>query len=115
RIVDVSLFLPALDQAGPTQDVEMVGQRRPWDLDRLLDLTHGHLPAGLHQQEEHLQTTEMGERLECLDVRLVGRQPRHRQAGYRLHISKYMEVSNFGQGPSQARQPVAVRLRWPAG
>src|SRR5262245_35594067 len=94
RIVDVALFLPALEKPGSPQDVEVMGQRRPWDLDRLLDLADRHLVPGLHQPEEDLEAAEMGEGLECLDVRLVSGQLRQRQAGNRLHISKFMELSN---------------------
>src|SRR5262244_2514390 len=94
RIVDVALFLAALEQARPSQDVEMMGQGRPRDLDRLLDLSHRHLAPGLHEQEEHLKSAQMGEGLERLDVRLVGCQLRQRQPGYRLHVSKDMEISN---------------------
>src|SRR5215831_20359732 len=97
RVVNVPLFLAALEKASPAQDVEVMGQGRPRDLDRLLDLSNRHFPPGLHQQEEDLQPTEMGERLERLDVRLVGGQLRQRQAGYRLHVSKYMKISNRGQ------------------
>src|SRR5262245_6277924 len=100
RIVDVALFLPALEQAGPAQDVEVMGQRRP------RDLADRHLAPGLHQPEEDLETAEMGEGLECLDVRLVSGQLRQRQAGDRLHISKSMELWNCCQ---------AVPLRDPDG
>src|SRR6266496_5419704 len=97
RIVDVALFLPALEKARPSQDVEMMRQRRPRDLDRLLDLSHRHLSPGLHEQEEDLEATEMGEGLERLDMRLVGCQLRRRQPGYRLHVSKSIEISNLCQ------------------
>src|SRR5499426_29087 len=103
RIVDVALFLAALEQARPSQDVEMMGQGRPRNLDRLLDLSHRHLAPGLHQQEEHLKSAQMGEGLERLDVRLVGCQLRQRQPSYRLHVSKSMEISNRCQGALRER------------
>src|SRR5262245_62847723 len=80
-----------------------MGQGRPRDLDRLLDHSDRHLPPALHQQEENLQPTEMSKRFECLDVRLIGGQLRQRQASDRLHISKYMKLSNPCQVPCQRR------------
>src|SRR5262245_65797766 len=84
-----------------------MGQRRPRDLDGLLDLPHRHLAVGLHEKEEHLKSAQMGERLERLDVRLVGSQLRQRQATDRLHVSKYIEISNRYQaaGADRAMTP----------
>src|ERR671918_230334 len=93
-IVDVSLFLPALDEPGPAQDIEMMGQGRPRDLDGLLDLADGHLSARLHQEEEDLQPAEVREGLEGLDVALVGLQLPEGQPGDGFHDSKYMELSS---------------------
>ena len=50
------------------QQIEMMRQRWPWDLDSLLDFADRHLAPGLHQQEEDLQAREMRQRLEGLDV-----------------------------------------------
>src|SRR5262245_60338621 len=67
RVVDVPLFLPALEQPRAAEDVEMMGQRGSRNLDRLLDLSHRHLSLRLHEEEEHLKATEMREGLERLD------------------------------------------------
>src|SRR5262245_66105203 len=73
RIVDVPLFLAALEKAGPPQNVEVMRERRPRDLDRLLDLADRHFPPRLYQEEEHLKPAEVGARLERLDVGTAGR------------------------------------------
>src|SRR5947207_5092144 len=94
RVIDEPLFFPALEQAGPPQDVQVMRQGRPGNLDDLLDLPDRHLALRLDQREKHLQPAEMGQCLEGLDVAVIGGQPGHREAGYRLHGSKYMEISN---------------------
>src|SRR6266404_3204778 len=118
RIVDVPLFLPALDEPGPSQDIEMMGQGRSRDRDSLLDFADRHLPPRLHEHEKDLEATEVRERLEGLDMAVVGRQLRYRQAGYRLHISKCMEMRNACQSrrrcPSALSTPRSPVLRCPA-
>jgi hypothetical protein len=70
--VDVSFFLAALQEPGPPQDVEVVRQGRPGDLHGFLDFADRHLPAGLYEGEKDLETADVRERLERLDMRLVG-------------------------------------------
>src|SRR5438093_1154570 len=50
--VDAHLLL--LEKARPSQDVEVMGQGRPRDLDGLLDLSHRHLSARLHEKKKDL-------------------------------------------------------------
>src|SRR5262245_62216555 len=84
-----------------------MGQGRPRDLDGLLDLPYRHLAVGLREKEEHLKSAQMGERLERLDVRLVGGQLRQRQATDRLHASKSIEISNRCQAAGTDRAMTA--------
>src|SRR5213593_1381714 len=99
-IVDVPLFLPALDQPGPPQLVEVVGQRGPGYPHRLLDLSGRDLALGAHQEEEHLQSREVGEGLERLHVRGAGLELGKREPRYRFHVSKYINLWNRCQEES---------------
>src|SRR6266542_7158618 len=93
-IVDVPLFFPALDQPRPPQLVEVVGQRWPGHPHRLLDLSRRDLALGAHQEEEHLESREMGEGLERLHVRDAGLELGKREPRYRFHVSKYINLWN---------------------
>src|SRR5256885_1125875 len=65
----LSHHLDVLRRAG--QDVEMVRQRRPGDLELGLDLAGRHLAPLAYQEEEDLQPREVRERFERLDVVLA--------------------------------------------
>src|SRR5713101_4103941 len=73
-VVDVALLLAALDQTGPPQEVQVVGQGRPRHLHRLLDLAGRYLPSGPDQEEEDLEPGEVGQGPEGLDVALARRE-----------------------------------------
>src|SRR5688572_15055276 len=55
RVVDVSLLLAALDEAGAPERREVVRQRGPGDLQGLLELAGRHLGAAADEQEEQLE------------------------------------------------------------
>ena len=93
-VIDVPLFLAALDEPGAPERGQVMRQRGRRDLHRLLDLTHRDLPAGADQEEEHLQTREMGEGLEGLDVGLAGVELAQRRAAARCFMVR--ELSNYG-------------------
>ena len=76
--------------------VEVVGERRPRDLELGLDLPGGHLARLADEEEEDLEPGQVGEGLERLDVVLAGLEPGERE---RLHISKSMELSKRRQLP----------------
>src|SRR5712691_12056832 len=99
-IVDVPLFLPALDEPGPPEQVEVVRQGRARDLHGRLDLAHRDFPPGADEEEEHLESGQVPEGLERLDVGVIGLQPGQRQAGYSFHSSKFMKLSNGCQADS---------------
>src|SRR2546422_9086958 len=71
RVVDEALLPAALHEPRPAQDVEMVRQRRPGDLELGLDLAGRHLAPLAYQEEEDLQPREVRERFERLDVVLA--------------------------------------------
>src|SRR3989454_3340398 len=95
RVVDETLLLAALDQPGAPQQVEVVRERRPRDVELGLDLAGRHLAPAANQQEEDLEAREVGERLERLDVILASLQPSERKG---LHVSK----SIIGAGALEA-------------
>src|SRR5262245_60249789 len=75
-VVDERAFLPALDQPGAPQEVEMVRQRRPGDLELRLDVADGRLAALLaDEEEEDLEPGAVRERLERFDVLVGGLEP----------------------------------------
>src|SRR5882672_8543525 len=82
RVIDEPLLFAALDEPRAPQQVEVVRERRPGDLQLGLDLAGGHLAPAANQQEEDLQARQVGERLERLDVILAGLEPGERE---RLH------------------------------
>ena len=65
RIVDVPLFLPALEQPCPPQRIQVMRQGRPRNLDLRLDLADGHLVLGPHEDEEDLQPRQVGQALKA--------------------------------------------------
>src|SRR2546428_1098356 len=54
-VVDEALLAATLDKPRAPQDVEMVRERRPGDLELVLDLAGRHLAPLAHQEEEDLQ------------------------------------------------------------
>src|SRR5262245_35449293 len=92
-VVDVALLAAAVDEPGAAQDVQVVRQRRPRHVDRLLDLAGGNLAVGPDQEEEDLEPGEMGEGLERLDVLFRGLQPCERERGSLCHVSRYIKTS----------------------
>src|SRR6185436_15509750 len=103
-VVDVPLFLPALHQPGPAESIQMMGEGRPGDLHRGLDLADGNLPSRPHEVEEHLEAREMAQRLEGFDMRLVGLQLLQGETGYGFHISKPIELSKESQAVAGTRR-----------
>src|SRR5437773_3890285 len=95
RVVDETLLLAALDQPGAPQQVEVMRERRPRDVELGLDLAGRHLAPAANQQEEDLESREVGERLERLDVILASLQPSERKGP---HVSK----SIIGAGALEA-------------
>ena len=65
-------------------------QRRPWHLHGFLDLARRHFAAGTYQEEKHLQTGEMGEGLEGLDVQIGRLEAWHWERCSLYHISIYI-------------------------
>src|SRR5438045_3520900 len=90
RVIDVTLFLAARNEPGAAQQVEMVRERGPGDLELGLDLSGGDLAARADEKEEDLEPGEMPERLERLDVGLARLELRERE---RLHILIVIEIS----------------------
>src|SRR5512144_1807639 len=102
-IVDVPLLLPALDESGPPQLIQVMREGGPGDLDLGLDLAHRHLLARPYQEEEHLEPGEVSEGLERLHVLLRGLELGDRDARDALHGSKYMKLRNRCQAPRGRR------------
>src|SRR2546428_1072380 len=71
RVVDEALLPATLHKPRAAQDVEVVRQRRPGDLELGLDLAGRHLAPLAYQEEEDLQPREVRERFERLDVVLA--------------------------------------------
>src|SRR5574341_1183837 len=93
-IVNVPLFLPAPDEPGPPEQVKVMRQGRSRDLHGRLDLADRDFLPGADEEEEYLQTGQVAEGLERLDVALVSVQSCQRQTGYGFHASKSIELSN---------------------
>ena len=89
------------------KQVEMVRERRPWDLDFGLDLAHRHLALGPNEHEEDLEPGQMRQGLEGLDMLLRGFQPTDRKWGHRFHISKSIEIWRRGQAEAGTAPAVA--------
>jgi len=61
-------FLPALEQPCPPERIQVMRQRRPWNLHFRLDLADGHFVPGPDEDEEDLQPRQVCQGLEGLDV-----------------------------------------------
>src|SRR2546421_4586508 len=110
RVVDEALLATALDEPRATQDVEVVRERRPGDLELVLDLAGRHLTPLAHQEEEDLEPREVRERLERLDVVETRPEPGERE---RLHVFKCMELSPPRQVRRHGREAAVLRLSSP--
>src|SRR5688572_31706558 len=91
RVVDERALAAALNEIGASQQIQMVRERRPRNLELRLDLADGHLGLLTDEKEEDLQARGVGKRLERLNVPIGGLQPCQRD---RLHISESMEIWN---------------------
>jgi hypothetical protein len=76
RAVDVPLLPSTLYQAGAPEEVEVVRERRPGHAQGVLNFAHRYLAPDLDEEEEHLQTCQVRERLKgrgmffrCLEAR----------------------------------------------
>src|SRR6185295_18980740 len=103
RVIDVALFLAALDEPGPPEGGQVMGQGGRRDLHRFLDLAHRDFPAGADQEEEHLEPGEMGEGLEGLDVPLARVELVQGERGSLFHTSIDIKLSNRCQAPRTPR------------
>src|SRR5688572_2228311 len=97
RVVDERALAAALNEIRASQQIQMMRERRPRNLELGLDLADRHLGLVTDEEEEDLQARGMGERLERLNVPIGGLQSRQRD---RLHISESMEIWNPCQGRS---------------
>ena len=93
-VVDVALLFPALDQPGSPQQVEVVGESGPRNLQGLLDFSRRHLASRPNQEEEDPEPRQVGQRLERLRMDLAGVEPGERERPDPFHTSINIKLSN---------------------
>src|SRR5688572_14398841 len=105
RVVDVPLFLAALDEPGPSKSGEVMRQRGPRNLQRLLKLSRRDLLVPPDQQEEELEPRLVGEGGEGLHVLRARVEGGPWTAGRRFHISIDIKISRGVKGELGRQRP----------